>query len=130
MGINRYVLMDKLPYDQIHHIDMHLKLLDEETLLVGEYPPGIADGPQIEQNLAYVVVELCFAMGRPLIVSSASRCRRTRWGSIRIPVVTTGPIRMPCLSTERCSSPSTTRNTTRRHYASGRKRCWPPDCRH
>ena len=23
---------------QIHHIDMHMKLLDEETLLVGQYP--------------------------------------------------------------------------------------------
>ena len=32
MGINRYVKMDNLPYDGIHHIDMHMKLLDEETL--------------------------------------------------------------------------------------------------
>ena len=65
MGINRYVLMDKLPYDQIHHIDMHLKLLDEETLLVGEYPPGIADGPQIEQNLAYVLSNYASPWGDP-----------------------------------------------------------------
>lgn len=38
MGIDRYIKMDELPYDGIHHIDMHMKLLDEETLLVGEYP--------------------------------------------------------------------------------------------
>ena len=38
MGINRYITMPTLPYDGIHHIDMHMKLLDEETLLVGEYP--------------------------------------------------------------------------------------------
>lgn len=51
MGIDRYIKMPVLPYDGIHHIDMHMKLLDEETLLVGEYPEGIADGPQIENNL-------------------------------------------------------------------------------
>ncbi|MBL8008512.1 MAG: agmatine deiminase family protein, partial [Ignavibacteria bacterium] len=33
MGIRRYIKMNTLPYDQIHHIDMHIKLLDEETLL-------------------------------------------------------------------------------------------------
>ena len=35
MGINRYIKMTTLPYDEIHHIDMHLKLLDEETILAG-----------------------------------------------------------------------------------------------
>jgi agmatine deiminase len=55
MGINRYIKMPTLPYDGIHHIDMHMKLLDEETLLVGEYPSGVADGPQIESNLNYVL---------------------------------------------------------------------------
>jgi len=34
---------------------MHIKLLDEETFLVGEYPDGVADGPQIEANLQYVL---------------------------------------------------------------------------
>ena len=48
LGVNRFVKMETLPYDEIHHIDMHMKLLDEETLLVGEYPEGVADGPQIE----------------------------------------------------------------------------------
>jgi len=55
MGINRYPKMTVLPYDLIHHIDMHMKLLDEETLLVGQYPAGVADGPQIEANIQYVL---------------------------------------------------------------------------
>ncbi len=62
MGINRYIKMDVLPYDQIHHIDMHMKLLDEETILMGQYPNGVADGPQIELNLQYVLnnFQTCF----------------------------------------------------------------------
>ncbi|MFH1322005.1 MAG: agmatine deiminase family protein [Bacteroidota bacterium] len=55
MGIGRYIKMDELPYDGIHHIDMHMKPLDEETILVGEYPGGVADGPQIETNLQYIL---------------------------------------------------------------------------
>lgn len=55
MGIDQYIKMTVLPYDAIHHIDMHMKLLDEETILVGEYPSGTADGPQIEANLQYVL---------------------------------------------------------------------------
>ena len=54
-GVDTYVKMDVLPYDGIHHIDMHMKLLDESTLLVSEYPAGVADGPQIEANLQYVL---------------------------------------------------------------------------
>lgn len=55
MGINRYIKMTELPYDIINHIDMHMKLLDEETLLVSRYPDGVADGPQINQNINYVL---------------------------------------------------------------------------
>jgi agmatine deiminase len=65
LGVNRYIKMNTLPYDQIHHIDMHMKLLDEETLLVGQYPPGIADGPQIEANLQYVLNNFQTCFGRP-----------------------------------------------------------------
>jgi len=65
MGIDRYIKMDVLPYDGIHHIDMHMKLLDEETLLVGEYPPGVSDGPQIELNLQYVRNNFLSPFGRP-----------------------------------------------------------------
>lgn len=54
MGINSYRKMTVLPYDDIHHIDMHMKLLDEETILVSQYPDGVADGPQIKQNIDYI----------------------------------------------------------------------------
>ncbi len=65
MGISRYIKMETLPYDQIHHIDMHMKLLDEETIMVGEYPAGVADGPQIELNLQYVLSNFQTCFGRP-----------------------------------------------------------------
>ncbi len=65
MGINRYIKMTTLPFDQIHHIDMHMKLLDEETILMGEYPAGIADGPQIEANLQYVLSNFNSVFGSP-----------------------------------------------------------------
>jgi agmatine deiminase len=65
MGIDRYIKMETLPYDVIHHIDMHMKLLDEETLLVGQYPPGVADGPQIEANLQYVLNNFLTPYGKP-----------------------------------------------------------------
>lgn len=65
LGVDRYIKMTNLPYDQIHHIDMHMKLLDEETLLVGQYPPGVADGPQIEANLQYVLNNFQTCFGRP-----------------------------------------------------------------
>lgn len=65
MGIDRYIKMSTLPFDGIHHIDMHMKLLDEETLLVGEYPQGVADGPQIEANLQYVLANFNSVYGTP-----------------------------------------------------------------
>jgi len=65
MGIDRYITMPALPYDVIHHIDMHMKLLDEETLLIGEYPYGTADGPQIEANIGYVTSTFQSAFGTP-----------------------------------------------------------------
>lgn len=68
MGIDRYIKMTPLPYDLIHHIDMHMKLLDEERLLVGQYPPGIADGPQIEANIQYVLSNFKSAFGTPFKV--------------------------------------------------------------
>lgn len=65
MGIHRYIWMETLPYDGIHHIDMHMKLLNEETLLVGEYPSGVADGPQIEANLSYILANYNSVFGTP-----------------------------------------------------------------
>ena len=63
MGIDTYIIMETLPYDGIHHIDMHMKLLDEETILIAEYPTGVADGPQIEANLQYVLNNYNSAFG-------------------------------------------------------------------
>jgi len=65
MGITRYIKMETLPYDGIHHIDMHMKLIDEETLLIGEYPNGVADGPQIEANIQYVLSNYNSMWGTP-----------------------------------------------------------------
>lgn len=65
MGIRRYIKMDTLPYDAIHHIDMHMKLLDEETIMVGQYPTGVADGPQIEANIQYVLNNFTSSFGTP-----------------------------------------------------------------
>ena len=67
MGIDlgRYIRMENLEFDPIDHIDMHMKLLDEETLLVGEYPEGIADGPQIEANLQFVLDNFTTPFGNP-----------------------------------------------------------------
>ncbi|MGM0647978.1 MAG: agmatine deiminase family protein [Bacteroidota bacterium] len=68
MGIDTFIHMTNLPYDNIHHIDMHMKLLDEQTLLVGEYPQGVADGPQIEANLQYVISQFNATSGTPFKV--------------------------------------------------------------
>ncbi|MEX1001564.1 MAG: agmatine deiminase family protein [Crocinitomicaceae bacterium] len=68
VGINTYIKMTVLPYDDIHHIDMHMKLLDEETLLIGEYPDGVSDGPQIEANLQYVLDNFTTKFGTPFKV--------------------------------------------------------------
>lgn len=65
MGISRYIKMDSLLYDVIHHIDMHMKLLDEETILVSQYPAGVSDGPKIEDNLQYVLNNFQTCFGKP-----------------------------------------------------------------
>jgi agmatine deiminase len=65
MGITNYIKMPTLPFDEIHHIDMHMKLLDEETLLVSRYPTGIADGPQITSNINYILANYQSPFGTP-----------------------------------------------------------------
>ncbi len=65
MGIDNYIKMPTLTYDAIHHIDMHMKLLDEETLLVSKYPNGVADGPEIEANIQYVLDNFQSPFGTP-----------------------------------------------------------------
>ncbi len=54
LGINQYVKFPTLPYDGIHHLDMHMRVIDEETILFGQYPEGVSDGPQIEKNIQYL----------------------------------------------------------------------------
>lgn len=70
MGIDpgRYLKMSTLPYDAIHHIDMHMKLLDEETLLVGEFPQGVSDGPQLEQNVQGILDNFPNVFGEPYAI--------------------------------------------------------------
>lgn len=65
LGIEEYIKMTVLPFDGINHIDMHMKLLDEETLLVSEYPTGVSDGPQIEANLEYIQNNFTTRYGTP-----------------------------------------------------------------
>jgi agmatine/peptidylarginine deiminase len=65
LGIQRYIMFETLPYDGIHHIDMHSKLLNEETILFGQYPAATADGPQIEANLQYLLATHLSAFGTP-----------------------------------------------------------------
>lgn len=55
MGIQSYPKFAALPYDGINHIDMHMKMLNENTILVGEFPEGVSDGPQIEENIQYLL---------------------------------------------------------------------------
>jgi agmatine deiminase len=57
--------MTTLPYDGIHHIDMHMKLIDEETLVIGQFPNGQSDGPQIETNLAGILANHNSVFGTP-----------------------------------------------------------------
>jgi hypothetical protein len=45
-----------------------MKILDEETLLVAEYPEGVSDGPQIEENLQYILDNFTTKYGTPFKV--------------------------------------------------------------
>lgn len=65
LGVSRYIKFPTLPYDEIHHLDMHMCLLDEETILFGQYPEGIADGPQIEENIQYLLENFPAPSGNP-----------------------------------------------------------------
>lgn len=53
-GMDDYRIFPRLPYDSIHHLDMHMRTLDEETIAIGQYPEGVADGPQIEANITWL----------------------------------------------------------------------------
>ncbi len=63
-GVNKLVKMNTLLYDDIHHIDMHMKLLDEETLLIGQYPANVSDYAAIENTVNSLrTIPNCY--GRP-----------------------------------------------------------------
>ncbi len=63
-GIASFTAMDTLLYDGIHHIDMHMKMLDEETILVGRYPVNMSDYQRIEATVDYLRT-LTNSYGRP-----------------------------------------------------------------
>ena len=63
LGTDKYIKLPSLQYDSNHHVDMHMRLIDEETIIVGEYPSGVADGPQIEENLEYIQNEVVTYFG-------------------------------------------------------------------
>jgi len=65
LGVNQYIKFPTLPYDGIHHLDMHMRIIDEETIIFGEYPDGVADGPQINANIEYLHDEVKTAFGHP-----------------------------------------------------------------
>lgn len=65
LGVNQYIKFPTLPYDGIHHLDMHMRIIDEETIIFGEYPNGVADGPQINANIAYLLEEFRTSFGNP-----------------------------------------------------------------
>jgi agmatine/peptidylarginine deiminase len=68
LGVNQYIKLPTLPFDGIHHLDMHMCVIDEETIIIGEYPDGISDGPQIEANIQYLVDSFQTAFGHPFNV--------------------------------------------------------------
>lgn len=64
-GIEDYRILSRLNFDTIHHLDMHMRTLDEETIAIGEYPPGVADGPVIEANLSHLRNHYRTPYGKP-----------------------------------------------------------------
>ena len=65
MGTKIYPKMNTLPYDAIHHIDMHMKILDEQNILVGKYANDVADGAQINANIEFILSNYKNTFGRP-----------------------------------------------------------------
>ena len=48
-GIEELVVLPRLEYDVIHHLDLTFKLLDERTILLGRFPPDSSDYALLEQ---------------------------------------------------------------------------------
>jgi len=65
LGIQRFIKLKNLPEDPLQHIDTYIKLLNEETLLVGQYPPGVPNRREIESNIEYIQTNFKSCHGRP-----------------------------------------------------------------
>lgn len=65
LGIKHYIFFDTLHFDIIHHIDMHMKLVNEETMLVGKFPYGLSDQPVIDKNVNYLQRNFLSPFGNP-----------------------------------------------------------------
>ena len=64
MGISSYVLLEQLVFGPDNHIDMYMKLLDEETILVGQYDSDSLGDEIIEENVEYLrTLDSCY--GKP-----------------------------------------------------------------
>lgn len=63
LGVKQYIKFPTLPFDGIHHLDMHMRIIDEETIIFGQYPDGVADGPQINSNIDYLLSEFQTSFG-------------------------------------------------------------------
>jgi agmatine deiminase len=55
MGINKYIKLNRMPFDTLDHLDMHWKMLDETTFLVSKYPDNGSNGPYLETNVSNFV---------------------------------------------------------------------------
>jgi len=64
LGIDTYILMEELPFDLISHIDMSMKLIDEETIVVGDFGND-SDGPQIQANMEFILNNYTTKWGTP-----------------------------------------------------------------
>ena len=64
LGITEYVVLPDVSSAGIHHIDCWMKVLNEETIIVKEVPPGHSHYDQIEANVAELET-LTNCYGRP-----------------------------------------------------------------
>ncbi len=64
VGITNYVVLPSIDPGGIHHIDCWAKLVNEETIIVKEIPPGHPHYDQLEANVAYLET-LTNCYGRP-----------------------------------------------------------------
>jgi len=54
MGIERYLIVEKLSSERDKHLDMYMKFADEETIVIARYPPDSPNYPIVERNVEYL----------------------------------------------------------------------------